>query len=338
MCKGIIGHCQCLRCIDHPAPGKLKRVDFCEKKQDELVGVASSLVTAECRFQLAPCKDLTLVRMREPDACHFRPEGAKEGTMDTFDSLAIRFTPINAASIARAALSVLGENISASSGQGAAAVASDGSNKMDVNGPPRDAAQHKVNSTKHIETQNPDSINHLEKTGKMDINNLSSTDNGHCAEPPKDDKICIVSDPVPLFETTQEPTSTPTQADIETKADNGGRTGAQTPNNDLPKTPKGRTPLPTSRPSQVLTPQVSQVPPPITPAAAAAVIVAAPSQPAESVAKDAWTHQETVKLLLLRCKEVEFADMAKFLPGRDAAACMDRLARVAVNHGYEAYI
>ncbi|KAK4249770.1 hypothetical protein C7999DRAFT_12444 [Corynascus novoguineensis] len=334
MCKGIIGHCQCLRCIDHPAPGKLKRVDFCEKKQDELVGVTSSLATAECRFQLAPCKDLTLVRMREPDACHFRSEGAKEETMDTFDSLAIRFTPINAASIARAALSVLGENITDFSGQGAAVVASDGSNKMDVNGPPRDAAQHKVNSTKLIETQKPDSINHLEMTGNMDINNLSSTDNGHSAEPPKGDKKSTATDPLPIFETTQEPTNTPTEADIETNTDNGSRTGARTPNNDMPKTPKGRTPLPTSRPSQILTPLV---PPPIT-AAAAAVVVAAPSQTAESVAKDAWTHQETVKLLLLRCKEIDFAEMAKFLPGRDAAACMDRLARVAVNHGYEAYI
>ncbi|KAL2162455.1 hypothetical protein VTH06DRAFT_7368 [Thermothelomyces fergusii] len=51
-----------------------------------------------------------------------------------------------------------------------------------------------------------------------------------------------------------------------------------------------------------------------------------------------WTHQETIKLLLMRCKQFAVERMVEVLPGRDVAACMDRLAQIAVRHGYEAYI
>lgn len=36
---GIIGHCQCLRYLGLPTPGKLLRVESCEKSQGEVAGI-----------------------------------------------------------------------------------------------------------------------------------------------------------------------------------------------------------------------------------------------------------------------------------------------------------
>lgn len=65
---------------------------------------------------------------------------------------------------------------------------------------------------------------------------------------------------------------------------------------------------------------------------------AAAAELAARVSRGAWTHEETLRLLLLRCKQVKYDDMHEFLPGRDGASCMDRLAGLAVKHGYEDYI
>ncbi|AEO59297.1 hypothetical protein MYCTH_94678 [Thermothelomyces thermophilus ATCC 42464] len=316
MCKGIIGHCQCLRCIDHPAPGKIQRVDFCEKKKHELVGITSSLTAAECRFYLAPCENLTLVRIRDPDACHFK------GGENAVGGLEIKFTPINAAvSIAKAALSALAEN-EANHAHGAAAAVDDGGDNMDLDRASFGAGKHEADIVGR-------------DSGEMDINpgktsqHAQNTDNNMDVDSPlgasKADKQTPAGFPLNA-ETPVKPTSTSTVA----SADNTG-TDAGTLARTRPfKTPSGRTPLPTSRPPLPLALQKT---------------TGVPGSPAVTTAERAgedegarWTHQETVKLLLLRCKEVAFERMVEFIPGRDAAACMDRLAQIAVRHGYEAYI
>ncbi|KAH6613733.1 hypothetical protein B0J18DRAFT_460608 [Chaetomium sp. MPI-SDFR-AT-0129] len=100
-----------------------------------------------------------------------------------------------------------------------------------------------------------------------------------------------------------------------------GRTGSTGITNS-----KGRTPLPTSRP---MTPRVIQA----TAAAAAAELAA-------RVARGVWTHEESVKVLLLRCREIEYtsARAREVLPGRDAAACEDQLLDLALKYGYEDHI
>ncbi|KAL2178313.1 uncharacterized protein P884DRAFT_298958 [Thermothelomyces heterothallicus CBS 202.75] len=335
MCKGIIGHCQCLRCIDHPAPGKIQRVDFCEKKMHELVGITSSLTAAECRFYLAPCENLTLVRVRDPDACHFK------GGENAVGALEIKFAPINAAvSIAKAALSALAEN-EAGHAHGAAAAVDDGGDKMDLDRASCGAGKHEADNIGRDSGE-------MDSPGKMSQHAQNTDNNMDVCSPPgatKAHKQTAAGWPLNA-ETPVKPTSTsavtsagwplnaetpvkPTSTSAVTSAGTGTDAGTLARTRPF-KTPTGRTPLPTSRPPLPFAlHKTTDVP-------ASPAVTAAERTGEDEGAR--WTHQETVKLLLLRCKEVAFERMAEFIPGRDAAACMDRLAQIAVRHGYEAYI
>ncbi|KAK4148959.1 hypothetical protein C8A00DRAFT_38451 [Chaetomidium leptoderma] len=97
-----------------------------------------------------------------------------------------------------------------------------------------------------------------------------------------------------------------------------------------PRTPIGRTRLPDSRPRN---------PANIMAAAAArnaALMAAAAAADAARAANGGqWTDEETMKLMMLRSKGVACADMVQYLPGRDAAACEERLASLAEEHGFE---
>lgn len=119
MCTGIVGHCQCLKCLDHPVPGKLLRIDFCDKQQEELTGIWTNFLPHERR--LVPCSKLKFDRVRNPDSCHFKNEVVQEGTSSTEpihtaagkepeepSSSRTTFTPINAAQVAlaKAALAI----------------------------------------------------------------------------------------------------------------------------------------------------------------------------------------------------------------------------------------
>ncbi|KAL2171546.1 hypothetical protein VTG60DRAFT_2379 [Thermothelomyces hinnuleus] len=293
MCKGIIGHCQCLRCIDHPAPGKIQRVDFCEKKKHELVGITSSLTAAECRFYLAPCENLTLVRIRDPDACHFK------GNENAVGALEIKFTPINAAvSIVKAALSALAEN-GADHTHGAAAAVDDGGDKMDLDRASCGAGKHEADNVGRDSGE-------MDNPGKTSQHAQNTDNNMDVDSPPgttKADKQTAAGSPLNA-ETPVKPASASTVASADTGTDVG--TLARTRPS---KTPTGRTPLPTSRPPLPLALQKA-MDVPASPAVTAAAGAADAERPEEDEGAP-WTHQETVKLLLLRCKEVAFERMAE---------------------------
>ncbi|KAL2017866.1 hypothetical protein VTK56DRAFT_1611 [Thermocarpiscus australiensis] len=48
-----------------------------------------------------------------------------------------------------------------------------------------------------------------------------------------------------------------------------------------------------------------------------------------------WTYKETMKLLLLRTKGTSFQDISGQIPGRDAQSCMDKLAELGQEHGFD---
>ncbi|KAH6842502.1 hypothetical protein B0I37DRAFT_447964 [Chaetomium sp. MPI-CAGE-AT-0009] len=302
MCKAIIGHCQCLRCMELPKPGMLRRLDYCDTRQLEMAGIWNLSTPENARVHMFPCENMSFVREGDPDSCHFKvttnedAEGAiaqkqdKPDTESTTDRAqekpieptehrGIQFTPINAAAIARAALSTLAKTKSS---------------KAPTNAD-NDDGQMDVDTTPGSSHNNKDETGRVDTVGTTISNpttsNSSSNNNNN--------------NPLPLL-----PPATPTKGKGKQPATSSGG-GA-------------RTPLPTSRPS---TPRVRRAE-----AAAAAAELEARAR------GGAWTHEETVRLLLLRCREVEYEDMGEYLPGRDAASCVDRLAGLAVKHGYEDYI
>lgn len=280
MCVSIIGHCQCLRCLELPIPGKLLRVEFCEKQQAELAGIWTNFLPHERK--LIPCKDMAFDRMHEPRACHFKKheavnkgpnrskttaQGNTVGDIATsfnsgtffkaINASAIKPSPINdnsaiahASAIARAALAVSAKTTAIAQTRGGA-TSSD------------NLAEH--NSDSDNKTDNP-----IIATAVAVPMTPSKNKEEQQFQP----------------ETTRSPDSVP----------------PNTPNT----TYTNRTPLPSSRP---LTPRVIQA----TAAAAAAAVVAATAQNAADpmAAEGQWTHEETIKLLALRVREVEYADMGE---------------------------
>ncbi|KAL2149112.1 hypothetical protein VTH82DRAFT_8460 [Thermothelomyces myriococcoides] len=357
MCQGIIGHCQCLRCLDHPNPGKVQRVEFCEKKKRELVGITSSMTAAECRFYLAPCEDISLVRARDPDACHFKDDKNVAGASEN------KFTPINdTVSIAKAALSALGEN-ETNRPHGTAADAGDVGGMMVLARAACDASKHEADNVRRASNE----MVNLGTTSQHAQSMSNYNDNNMDVDCPPGTAGIGKHTPAeyPLnAEAPANPSSTGTVTPASTSAvtQTGAGTGTSTntgvgtlPRARPAKTPTSRTPLPTSRPSLPPNRQKGTNMPASSAAAAAAAATtagstsrattagttasaAAAEDTEEEEATVPWTHQETIKLLLLRCKQVAFERMVEFLPGRDVTACMSRLAQIAVRHGYEAYI
>ena len=173
MCTGVIGHCQCLRCVDHPAPGKLLRVDFCPEQQNKLAGVWVEKADSGHEHKVAACDNLTFKRVGEPGACHFKAADTKMDSdtemKDVVDGpsgagsasgLGITFTPINAAAIAKAALSIAdnADSINQAQEDKPAATAGDNDqhNAMNTNKATSTAAASTANTSITNHPSNPD--------------------------------------------------------------------------------------------------------------------------------------------------------------------------------------
>jgi hypothetical protein len=380
MCKAIIGHCQCVRCMDHPTPGVLRRVDFCDTKQQGLAGLWTDTELEKARDALLPCNNLTFDRQGDPDACHFKVkknEGvhedavqkedehnkqpvmdlAEEKPTEVADYPRIKFTPINAVAIARAALASLDE---AESSQAHDADLDDDdvdSPMEDVETPPTDdddeeAVKEAVEQASGAAIG--EALAELVPIGKLPVDKPSPADTPKTKKADKassdigtvtrsnTDINTAAANRTPFPETPtkknkgKQPATRSTSASNSVSPSNntnissGGVSGSSgnnplgrpilTPKKPTPskttkttttgtQTPSKRTPLPTSRPS---TPRVRQAE-----AAAAAAELAA------RVSRGAWTHEETVRLLLLRCKEVDYDDMhevsRRYLPHTPAS-------------------
>jgi hypothetical protein len=300
MCTGIIGQCQCFRCMDHPTPGKLLRIEFCPKQQDYMVGVWNP--SSPEIEKLTPCANLTFDRVREPDACHFKkkddtkedsevtvnklkqPEDPQkdETTKDTassavtsstnsvgdFTDPGIRFAPINAAEAAMPALTSPTKN-KASPTKGNAS------------------------PTKRIKTAAEDKVGDGDKADKMDktaseTHKANITDNNVDKGNDKDDDKMDIDPP---FATT----------DTATGAGAGQKSPTKPTSNAPPLTPSSRKRLPDNRPR---TPKVLE-------ATAAAASAAAAAEAASRVPDGQWTHEETIKLLALRAKGIELEGMGQ---------------------------
>jgi hypothetical protein len=286
MCTGVIGHCQCLRCVDHPAPGKLLRVDFCPEQQNKLAGVWVKKASSGHDHKVAACDKLTFKRVGEPGACHFKDADIKMQDADTemknvvdtpsgsgsVSGPGIAFTPINAAAIAQAALSIAdnADNISQAQEDKAAATAGDNDRHNTMN-------TNKATPTTGL--SNPDNDNDSDMTQEQENPSSTST-----SATPNNNK--------------KPPTLTLTQPQIQTNNTTTNTTTTNTTNNNtapkpaaVPQTPtKPRTPQPDSRPR--------------TPRVAKATADALAAEAAARAARGEWTHAETIKLLLLRVKEV----------------------------------
>ncbi|KAH6617337.1 hypothetical protein F5144DRAFT_596378 [Chaetomium tenue] len=358
MCKAIIGHCQCMGCLDQLVPGSLRRVDFCDTKQEELAGLWIHTEPERARTQLIPCKNLTFQRVGDPDACHSKgkkkegvkqedankqlpvAEGAQEIPTEAAHYPTNRFTPINAAQIARAAMGVL-ETAESGHAQGVITIeddvgdaddaddVDDSGDNMDIDSPEAGASA----ATGKLPASSPRAADSPKTRGTGKAVASSS----HPSTPTKINKgkqpATTTTNPATPWAVTTTPTkrSTPYTTTTGTIASSSSSTTTPThPHAHTTPTRSGsssssssssskRTPLPTTRPS---TPRVRQ---------AEAAFAAA--ELADRVSRGAWTHEETVKLLLLRGRGVGYEDMREFLPGRDAASCLDRLAGLAVKHG-----
>jgi hypothetical protein len=260
MCTGIIGHCQCLKCLDYPVPGKLLRVNFCDKQQEELAGIWTNFLPHERR--LVPCNKLTFDRVRDPDSCHFKKNEVVQKSTSSSEPMdtaagkeagksspsSTTFTPINAAqvAIAKAALAVSTEKATPAETQDTATIAS--------------------SSLAPGDTENRD---------KMAI-----------------DALCALSATNPASSPIPKPDTHSRQEGLASNNEPAAVASAA-----VTGTPTHRTPLPTSRPP---TPRVVQA----TAAAAAAADTAG-----RVAGGGQWTHAETIKLLVLKAKGVEYEDM-----------------------------
>jgi hypothetical protein len=313
MCTGIIGQCQCFRCMDHPTPGKLLRIEFCPKQQDYMVGVWNP--SSPEIEKLTPCANLTYDRVREPDACHFKkkddtkedsevtdnklkqPENPQkdETTKDTassavtsstnsvgdFTDPGIRFAPINAAEIAEPTLASPTKN-----------KASPTKNKTSPTKRMKIAAEDKVG-----DGDKADKVDKVDKTAS-ETDKANITDNN--AEKGNDndnDKMDID----PPTTTTETDTGAGTNAAHETPSKHNTEKQTSTKATSVPTTPSSRKRLPNSRPQ---TPRVLE-------ATAAAASAAAAAEEASRVPDGQWTHEETIKLLALRAKGIEFEGMGQ---------------------------
>jgi hypothetical protein len=285
--------------MDHPTPGKLLRLEFCPKQQDELAGIWDP--SSPQAQKLTPCANLTFDRVRDPKSCHFKnkedmsndnevsdnklnqPEDIQkdEAGKDTANRAVTpnsastpadptpasphtgtRFLPINAAAVAKPALA----------------------------SPTKD----KASPTKRVRTTSEDKVVDGDKANKA-----NNTDNNADKGNDNNDKMDI--DPPSATTDTNTDTDIVTSAAQRTpsKHDTNKQTGTMAPPD--PVTPSGRKRLPDNRPR---TPRVLE-------ATAAAAAAAATAEAASRVPGGQWTHEETIKLLALRAKGIEFEGMGE---------------------------
>lgn len=346
--------------MEHPAPGVLRGVDFCHAKQQVLAGLWIHTELERARDILLPCNNLTFDRRGDPDACHFKAkknEGtdedaiqkqnmhnmepvmdlAQEKPTEVDDYATIKFTPINAAAIARAALATLNKTESSHSHDEAIEENDmdspmDDDDRMETETPPTDdddeeAVKEAVQQASGVAVG--EVVAGLVTIGKLPVDkprpadipgtkkaDKPSSDTGSARSDTDNDTAALDTAPSPKPPTKDNKgkrpaariTSTP-HSSSGSGSNNGNPLNRPilTPKKPTPtkistpttttgtQTPNKRTPLPTSRPS---TPRVRQAE-----AAAAAAELAA------RVSRGAWTHEETLRLLLLRCKQVKYDDM-----------------------------
>ncbi|KAK4126751.1 hypothetical protein N657DRAFT_640615 [Parathielavia appendiculata] len=348
MCTGIIGQCQCFSCMDLPTPGKVLRIDFCPTRQDELVGVWTPF--SPQTGKLTPCSNLTFDRVRDPLSCHFRNMDVNQGTtakavthtdtklkrpedVQKEESLKdaanhalslgsaskpiendpvgaeveIHFTPINAAAVAKHASATTNEDKPG---------AIKAMPTFDYNDLDKTDKADNIDKAGHMNTMDNDP-----HATAYESNTESNTENDKMDI---DDAPSAAADPGAgsSHETSTNPTDKRTVTNVSAASAGSvqetlSKQTASATNTSGSLTPSSRKRLPDSRPR---TPAVAE---------AAASVTRNNGQ---------WTHEETVKLLLLRAKAVAFEGIAEYLPGWDAAACEKRLSELAGKHGFKAFI
>ncbi|KAK4140559.1 uncharacterized protein C8A04DRAFT_14820 [Dichotomopilus funicola] len=332
MCIAVVKHCPCVKCMDKPSPETTERLDYCADKQEMLRGTwdgNTSMPMFTRQKLMMPCHELTYMRALDANMCLFKKDNASPA--DTIAAPAaetavaderplIKFTPINIPTKGRSKLANSLSNDT--SGHIHKRARLDGPSTTTKTGTATGTALTTAAALTHL-------AENFARENNTTNNNSSPNPTSSTIVHPASSTITATSSPACNNNSSSPLAPTPSSTTHGTGTGTGtpghtgttGRTGSTGITNS-----KGRTPLPNSRP---MTPRVIQA----TAAAAAADLAA-------RVARGVWTHEESVKVLLLRCREIEYnsARAREVLPGRDAAACEDQLLDLALKYGYEDHI
>ncbi|AEO64603.1 4519afae-2700-4cc9-9d7c-0f6e233e3c7e [Thermothielavioides terrestris] len=324
MCVGIISHCGCVRCLDRTTPGRLSRVEFCLEQQDALIGVWTPFNPPD--RLVVPCANMTYKRVLDNESCYFKRKAAKElalqqvaadalaimqqggATSDTSDTTTAT-TPTAGPSAEAVTDPELGQNTSASPGT---------RSFTPINKPA--TTTNNTNSRLTRSGPNLGPYPRLTATGRKLLPDSRP-------RPQMGTFPAVRAAPIsPAAPATAPTTTAAPPAPAATATTTAPAAPATTATATDPATP--------ARPAK----RARRSPNAAEYASSSGSSTSSATECASGSAGGAWTYEETIKLLLLRSRQVEYPDMERYLPGRDGAACLDRLCGLAVKYGYEDYV